>query len=141
MEEIEMSSTAFISWAMAAIWLLLGSYAVFTLALTFLWARIRKPAAPAGIPEDLFITVIIPVRNEEENILALLGDLDRQTLPPAHFEVLVMDDGSTDNTAAIVRTFAEHSKASIKLIPLPMNALRRPKNGRLKRPLHMQKAS
>ena len=122
-----MSSTAFISWAMAAIWLLLGSYAVFTLALTFLWARIRKPAAPAGIPEDLFITVIIPVRNEEENILALLGDLDRQTLPPAHFEVLVMDDGSTDNTAAIVRTFAEHSKASIKLIPLPDERTSAPK--------------
>lgn len=122
-----MSSTAFISWAVSAIWLLLGSYAVFTLALTFLWSRIRKPAAPARIPEDLFITVVIPVRNEAENILFLLGDLDRQTLPPAHFEVLVMDDGSTDNTAAMVRTFAENSKASIKLIPLPDERTSAPK--------------
>lgn len=119
MEEIQMSSLAFISWAVPAIWMLLGSYAVFTLALAFLWSRIRKPAAPPSIPEDFLITVIIPVRNEAENIVALLEDLDRQTLPAAHFEVLVMDDSSTDDTAAIVRAFAAHSKANINLIPLP----------------------
>jgi cellulose synthase/poly-beta-1,6-N-acetylglucosamine synthase-like glycosyltransferase len=114
MEENQMSSIAFIF-----IWILLGSYAVFTLALAFLWSGIRKPALPAHIPDDLFITVIIPVRNEAENIVPLLNDLEQQTLPATHFEVLVMDDGSTDNTAAIVRAFAEHSKARIKLIPLP----------------------
>lgn len=105
--------------AFTFIWVLLGSYAVFTLALAFLWSRIRKPAALAHIPDDLFITVIIPVRNEAANIIPLLNDLEQQTLPAAHFEVLVMDDSSTDNTAAIVRAFAEHSKARIELIPLP----------------------
>lgn len=114
-----MSNFAFTSWVTQAIWILLVSYAAFTLALAFLWSRIRKLAIPAHIPDDLFITVIIPVRNEAENIVFLLEDLDRQTLPAAQFEVLVMDDGSTDNTAAIVRTFAAHSKARIKLIPLP----------------------
>jgi len=119
MEEIEMSGAAFTSWVAVAIGLLLGSYAVFTLALTFLWARVRKPAAPASIPEDFLMTVIIPVRNEAENILSLLEDLDRQTLPAHHFEVLVMDDSSTDDTAEIVRAFAQNSNARIKLIPLP----------------------
>lgn len=114
-----MSGMAFTSWAVPAIWILLGSYAVFTFVLTFLWTRIRKPLVLASIPEDFLITVVIPVRNEAENIVSLLEDLDRQTLPVVHFEVLVMDDSSTDNTAAIVRTFAEHSKARIKLIPLP----------------------
>ncbi|MDR6808734.1 cellulose synthase/poly-beta-1,6-N-acetylglucosamine synthase-like glycosyltransferase [Dyadobacter sp. BE34] len=119
MEKIPMSSMAFISWTITAIWILLGSYAVFTFALTFLWSRIHKPATPTGIPADLFITVIIPVRNEADNILFLLEDLERQTLPVNHFEVLVMDDSSTDNTAAIVRAFAENSKAQVRLIPLP----------------------
>ncbi len=122
-----MSGIAFISWIAAVIWLLLGSYAVFTLALTFLWSRIRKPTAPADMPDDLFITVIIPVRNEAENILFLLEDLDRQTLPVAHFEVLVMDDSSTDNTAAIVHAFAQNSKAQVKLIPLPDERTSAPK--------------
>ncbi len=127
MEKIQMNSITFISWAVAAIWILLGSYAVFTLALTWLWTRIRKRAEPADIPRDFFITVIIPVRNEAGNIISLLEDLNRQTLPFPHFEVLVMDDSSTDNTAAIVRAFAEHSQARIKLIPLPDQRTSAPK--------------
>lgn len=114
-----MSAIAFTSWVATSLWILLGSYAVFTLVLSFLWSGIRKPVMPANIPDDLFITVIIPVRNEAENIVALLEDLERQTLPASHFEVLVMDDSSTDNTAAIVSAFAQHSQASIRLIPLP----------------------
>ncbi|ACT93249.1 glycosyltransferase [Dyadobacter fermentans] len=114
-----MGSFGLISWVEAVIWLLLGSYAVFTLALTLLWSRIRKPAATTTLPSDFFVTVIIPVRNEADNIVALLQDLDRQTLPHRNFEVLVMDDSSTDGTAGIVREFAAHSRAEISLIPLP----------------------
>ncbi len=122
-----MSGIAFTSWVTPVLWVLLGSYAAFTLALAFLWARIRKPATPAYLPDDLFITVIIPVRNEAENIVSLLEDLERQTMPATQFEVLVMDDSSTDNTAAIVRAFAEHSQARIKLIPLPDERTSAPK--------------
>ncbi|SDG50564.1 Glycosyltransferase, catalytic subunit of cellulose synthase and poly-beta-1,6-N-acetylglucosamine synthase [Dyadobacter soli] len=122
-----MSGAAFNSWIALVIWILLGSYAVFTFALTFLWARIRKPAATMSIPADFLITVIIPVRNEAENIVALLEDLDRQTLPTAHFEVLVMDDSSTDNTADIVRAFSANAKARIKLTPLPDERTSAPK--------------
>ncbi|MCF0073824.1 glycosyltransferase [Dyadobacter sp. CY261] len=122
-----MSIFAFMSWIIPAIWILLGSYAIFTLALTFLWGRLRKPATSTAIPPDLLITVIIPVRNEADNIASLLEDLDHQTLPATHFEVLVMDDGSTDNTANIVRVFAAHSTANIKLITLPDERTSAPK--------------
>lgn len=114
-----MSGIEFTSWVAVVLWILLGSYAAFTLALAFLWVRIRKPAMSVHIPDDFFISVILPVRNEAENIVSLLEDLERQTLPASHFEVLVMDDSSTDNTAAIVRAFAKHSRARIQLIPLP----------------------
>lgn len=112
-----MGCFVFTSSATAVIWILLGSYAVFTLALTVLWHRIRMPKAATPLPSDPFITVIIPVRNEAENIVPLLEDLDGQTFP--NFEVLVMDDSSTDDTAAIVQAFAARSKARIRLVPLP----------------------
>nr|WP_295923537.1 glycosyltransferase [uncultured Dyadobacter sp.] len=114
-----MSSFAFTFWLGMALWVILGSYAVFTLGLTFLWARIKRPVASAVFPDDLFITVIIPVRNEAENITLLLEDLDRQTWPASRFEVLVMDDSSTDNTADIVRAFGVTASADIILVPLP----------------------
>jgi len=60
-------------------------------------------------------SVIIPARNEEASLGACLGSLTTQTGIP--FEILVMDDGSTDNTRAIAQSFA-----SVRVIdpgPLP----------------------
>lgn len=114
-----MGCFAFISWLHAALWIILGSYAIFTLGLTWLWARIKKTLVSPTFPDDLFITVVIPVRNEAENIILLLEDLNRQTWPASKFEVLVMDDSSTDNTAGIVHAFGATASANILLVPLP----------------------
>ena len=61
------------------------------------------------------ITVIIPARNEEENITDLLDSIYNQSYPKDLFEVLVVDDHSTDKTAAIVNSYADKN---IKLISL-----------------------
>ncbi len=52
-----------------------------------------------------FISVIIPARNEEENIGNLLKALQEQTYPKELFEIIVVDDHSTDKTAEIVAQF------------------------------------
>ncbi|WP_188964128.1 glycosyltransferase [Deinococcus aquiradiocola] len=44
-------------------------------------------------------TVVIPARNEQEVLPALLAALQRQTFPPD--EVIVVDNGSTDGTADV----------------------------------------
>lgn len=49
------------------------------------------------------VSVIIPAYNAERYIGEALESALRQTFPPQ--EVIVMDDGSTDRTAAIARTF------------------------------------
>jgi glycosyltransferase involved in cell wall biosynthesis len=49
------------------------------------------------------ISVIIPVRNEETSIGALINGLLNQTLRPA--EIVITDGGSTDATPAIVSEF------------------------------------
>lgn len=52
---------------------------------------------------NISISVIIPARNEEKNITALLNSLKSQTYPASLFEVIVVDDFSTDLTADLVR--------------------------------------
>jgi GT2 family glycosyltransferase len=42
--------------------------------------------------------VIVPTRNRKEKLLACLDALARQSVLPQEFEVLVVDDGSTDGT-------------------------------------------
>lgn len=62
------------------------------------------------------ISVIIPVRNEADNVGALLDDLLAQSLPPA--EVLVVDTGSTDGSAAIVAQVAAQDRR-VRLLSAP----------------------
>lgn len=63
-----------------------------------------SPGAPASWPS---LMVIIPARNEEENLRGCLEDLLSQTYPRERLRVRVVNDASVDRTADIVRSFAE----------------------------------
>jgi len=52
------------------------------------------------------ISIIIPARNEEQNIATLLKSLNKQNLPP--HQIIVVDDDSTDNTAQIAKQYEAH---------------------------------
>ncbi len=58
---------------------------------------------PVTQPQTKF-SVIIPARNEEENIHDCLISVLRQNYPQELFEVIVINDHSTDQTENIVRT-------------------------------------
>lgn len=51
------------------------------------------------------ISVVVPVRNGAATLPACLHALTQQTLPPAAYEVIVVNDGSTDDTAAVARRY------------------------------------
>ena len=61
------------------------------------------------------VSVIIPAHNEEKAIGAVLDELI-EVLEEQSYEIIVVDDGSTDNTAEIVQ-----EKESVKLIQHPYN--------------------
>lgn len=47
------------------------------------------------------VSVIVAARNEAENILALLEALARQDYPASRHEIIIVDDASEDDTAAL----------------------------------------
>jgi glycosyltransferase involved in cell wall biosynthesis len=59
------------------------------------------PSDPATAQLD--VSVIVPARNEEASLGACLESLTRQI--GVRFEVIVVDDGSTDRTGEIARSF------------------------------------
>jgi cellulose synthase/poly-beta-1,6-N-acetylglucosamine synthase-like glycosyltransferase len=76
------------------------------------WAQ--TPVFSSGQePTDISISIIIPARNEEDNIERLLNSIQSQSYPDHLFEVIVVDDHSTDKTAEIVNRFS-----FVKLISL-----------------------
>ena len=68
---------------------------------------------PAGYSNALDISVVVPVRDEEDSVSALLEGLLGQTLPPA--EIVITDNGSTDRTTDIVEEFISRG-APVKLM-------------------------
>ncbi|KQX69926.1 glycosyltransferase family 2 protein [Angustibacter sp. Root456] len=54
----------------------------------------------------LKVSVVVAVYNTGPNLLQLMHSLDVQSLPRAEFEVLLVDDGSTDDTPALLREVA-----------------------------------
>lgn len=67
------------------------------------WFLQVKPfTADEKVSSHIQFTVIIPARNEEDQIKQCLTSVLNQNYPKQFFEVIVADDYSTDNTAAIV---------------------------------------
>jgi len=103
-------------------------YAVACLWLCVQWIRIpQRHSETISVPNDFKLSVIIPVRNEEQNIGVLLNDLRQQTLDKRHLEVIVVNDASTDATEAIVRAFEDEQFFDLKLISLNDVAVKSPK--------------
>jgi poly-beta-1,6-N-acetyl-D-glucosamine synthase len=92
--------------------LLFTGYSILIIYYWLAWKNIPV-FIPAAINFKKTISVIIPARNEEKNIGFLLEALQQQTYPKELFEVIVVDDHSTDATASIVRQFF-----SVKLVQL-----------------------
>lgn len=62
------------------------------------------PGQPAAAP--LKVTVAIPTYNRADFLRQTLAGLVAQQFPREHFEILVLDNNSTDHTRAVVAEFA-----------------------------------
>jgi glycosyltransferase involved in cell wall biosynthesis len=62
------------------------------------------------------VSVVVATHNRAERLEALLAGLRAQTLPADRFEVIVVDDGSGDSTADVLRR--EHDRRALRLTTL-----------------------
>jgi len=52
------------------------------------------------------VSVIVSAKNEEHHISSCLDALIKQSYPKDHYEIIVIDDASTDQTASIIQKYA-----------------------------------
>ncbi|MBE2197271.1 MAG: glycosyltransferase, partial [Anaerolinea sp.] len=98
----------FVSFALLIVWL--------TAVSNFLFFPRLQTATPASAP---FVSLLIPARDEAAVIASAVQLLLAQQYP--HFELIVLDDGSTDGTAVLAQQAAA-SDPRFRLIqgqPLP----------------------
>ena len=93
---------------MILIYITIGLFIPYAILISFYragWNGLDLFQAKGQDP-DQKLSVVIAARNEEENIGNLLSSIAIQTYPQHLFEVVVVDDHSTDNTIAIASRFS-----------------------------------
>lgn len=80
------------------------------------WKRLKwLPNNTASISTGLFFSVIVPARNEVDHIIACLDSILQQDFPQSRYEVILIDDHSTDHTAQVA---IQHFGQSIQVLKL-----------------------
>lgn len=88
--------------SLGALCVALGEYVLYN-AIILLAGLTRPPGPEPGFTPR--VTAVIPAHNEEGHIRRKLENILDSDYPPDLLEVIVVDDGSTDRTAEIVRGF------------------------------------
>lgn len=85
------------AWVIGVTFLMLLIYSYFLLGRGYTLPRMTL-GSDKHVEPGVFITVIIPFRNERENLEALVQDLHEQNLKPKFWEALFINDQSTDGS-------------------------------------------
>lgn len=93
-------------------------YAALALVLLRGLERSSWSEESSGAADFPAVSVVIAVRNEEANILELLKSLQAQDY--SNFDVVIVDDASSDNTRGIAEDFCRN-KTNFRVIPAAEN--------------------
>jgi len=102
--------------------LLLSAFLLYLLHYLFFLQRIFRGlknitlSTSEKLPYE-FVSVIIPFRNEEENILANLKSIESQSYPTEKYELIYVDDSSEDNSLELLKNNIK--KNNIRLLSVP----------------------
>jgi hypothetical protein len=108
------------------IWLALLPWLALTVHTIVNAALLRRPVAPSGRATTAGrIAVLLPLRDEAERVTPCLEALLGQR-GVADLEIVVLDDGSTDGTADVVRAVAGDKVRLLSGRPLPADWLGKP---------------
>lgn len=75
------------------------------------------------------LSIVIPARNEAATIVRALDSVLAQAWPVERLEVIVVDNGSSDGTAAVARRFAQqHPELRLRVVREPRPGVSRARN-------------
>lgn len=74
-------------------------------------SKFLKNPKPNRLP---LVSIIVPAFNEKDNIQKTLASLTKLDYPKNKLEIIVVDDGSTDNTYELAQQFAKEKQKTFK---------------------------
>ncbi len=89
-------------------------YAFVIIYFTIGWNRLNEGKTDKNVLAKFSISIIIPFYNESENLPNLLKDLLALEYPKSNYEIILVDNNSTDNSVEIINAFIEKNNIKIK---------------------------
>ncbi|NOX60922.1 MAG: glycosyltransferase family 2 protein [Chloroflexi bacterium] len=102
-----------------AIPLLLFSFRRLIFTLVALFTPATRPPATDEPPRDLL--VLVPCRNDGASLPGLVDALLENGYPLDRLKIMLIDDGSDDDSAAIMQALARRRPQVVRVIHLPAN--------------------
>jgi cellulose synthase/poly-beta-1,6-N-acetylglucosamine synthase-like glycosyltransferase len=101
--------------------LLIFSFVFLIHYLTFLFLVLRglknlKPVSIETLHHE-FVSIIIPFRNEEKNLISSLKTIESQSYPKDNFEVIYVNDSSEDNSLELLTKNVKNNNIRIIAVP------------------------
>ncbi|MGA2298150.1 MAG: glycosyltransferase, partial [FCB group bacterium] len=79
-----------------------------------------KTLPPFSVEYYPFVSVVIPSRNEEHNIEACINSISQNNYPIDKYEIIAVNDRSTDNTLGILRQLS-NVHVNLKIVNITEN--------------------
>jgi biofilm PGA synthesis N-glycosyltransferase PgaC len=79
------------------------AYVLLILVFWLGWEKVQP--CPFNEVEELGVSIVLALRNEEDNISDLLNDISVQEYSNKLIELIIIDDHSEDNTVSIIQNF------------------------------------
>ena len=98
-------------------WIVFGVATIHSFVFLFLFGVFRKVEFKIFPENQLTFSILIPVRNEFDNIGNLLSDISKIDFPKERFEVIIIDDNSEDKTAELVQSYQANYTLRYILLP------------------------
>ncbi len=102
--------------------IILFLYALVIVSFLYGWKRIPFFKPPTFENTDslmpISISVIVPARNEADNISQIMADLTSQNYPTENYEIIIIHDHSTDQTEELAKQDI-NAALNVKLFSLP----------------------
>lgn len=91
-------------------------YVLLILAHIYGFLILKGASTPSESSAHRHFSVLIPFRNEAENLPRLLHSIEQLHYPKTHFEVLLIDDESSDASVQIIEAFRQHTQLQLRII-------------------------
>ncbi len=103
---------------MVYFFLVFGLYGALVLALMTGWQlTVERDDSKQALSKFLKISIIVPFRDEEQNLAALLESFEQLDYPVEHTEFIFVDDHSSDLSQGVIKKFIE-ARSNGKLLQL-----------------------